>query len=529
MTVLPMGLETLDLARWQFGITTVYHFFQVPLTIGMSLLVAIMETLWYRSGKEYWLKATRFFGKLFLINFALGVATGIVQEFQFGMNWSEYSRFVGDIFGAPLAFEALLSFFLESTFLGIWIFGWGKISKKAHVVTIWLAAVGVNTSMLWILGANSWMQHPVGAHYDALAGRAELDSAMAFFQVIGNPTMWLTVFHVLTSSWLLASTLIGGIGIMWMVKAARAGEAGEVEAREIWRPIARFGMIVMLISGVLTIVSGHLQGQHLVAAQPGKMAAAEGICEGESGAFSMFAWGDCSQGDASMTHIGQIPGALGFVAKNSFSATIGGINESNAHLKEHFEKVSAGLDGQMPAYVPMDKDGNEILDSDGNPDYSPAIMPTFWSFRLMMGLGIFSAVLAIWGLIATRGGNISTSSGLAKWAVVSLPMPFLASSFGWIFTEIGRQPFIVYPDLASSTGTIDPSGAGGVYQLTANAVSGATNTYEVALSLVLYTVLYFALGVVWLWLMRRYTREGINTPASDGGPVKASQELSFSY
>ena len=158
MTVVSMGLlDSLDLARWQFGVTTVYHFILVPFTIGMSLLVALMETLWYRTGKEYWLKATRFFGKLFLVNFALGVATGIVQEFQFGMGWSEYSRFVGDIFGAPLAFEALLSFFMESTFLGVWIFGWGKISKKAHVVVAWLVMAGVNTSMLWIIGANSWI------------------------------------------------------------------------------------------------------------------------------------------------------------------------------------------------------------------------------------------------------------------------------------------------------------------------------------------------------------------------------------
>ena len=267
MTVVSMGLESLDLARWQFGITTVYHFILVPFTIGMSLLVALMETLWYRTGKEYWLKATRFFGRLFIVNFALGVATGIVQEFQFGMGWSEYSRFVGDIFGAPLAFEALLSFFMESTFLGVWIFGWGKISKKAHVVVSWLVMVGVNTSMLWIIGANSWMQRPVGAVFDPATGRATLNGATAFFQVVTNSTMWLAVFHVVTSSILLASTIVAGISLWWMVRAANAGGIGDTEAREVWRPIARWGMTIMLVSGVLTIASGHLQGGFSVGAR----------------------------------------------------------------------------------------------------------------------------------------------------------------------------------------------------------------------------------------------------------------------
>ena len=189
MVTTPLELDSLDLARWQFGITTVYHFILVPLTIGLSPLVALMETLWLRTGKEHWRTATKFFGKILLINFALGVATGIVQEFQFGMNWSEYSRYVGNIFGAPLAFEALLAFFLESTFLGLWIFGWDRLSPVLHNLTIWCVAAGTNISALFILAANSWMQHPVGAVVNPQTGRAELDGVTGFFEVLGNPLL----------------------------------------------------------------------------------------------------------------------------------------------------------------------------------------------------------------------------------------------------------------------------------------------------------------------------------------------------
>lgn len=203
MTLAQAALDSVMIGRWQFGVTSVYHFILVPLTIGLSLMVAIMQTIWHKTGKEHWLQATRFFGKLLLINFALGIATGIVQEFQFGMNWSEYSRYVGDIFGAPLAVEALLAFFLESTFLGLWIFGWGRLSKGMHLATIWLTAIGTSISALWILGANSWMQHPVGAVYNPETGRAELDGAGGFLSVVLNPVLAWEFTHVITSAWLL--------------------------------------------------------------------------------------------------------------------------------------------------------------------------------------------------------------------------------------------------------------------------------------------------------------------------------------
>ncbi|WP_114990456.1 cytochrome ubiquinol oxidase subunit I [Mobiluncus mulieris] len=543
-----MGLlDSLDLARWQFGVTTVYHFILVPFTIGMSLLVALMETLWYRTGKEYWLKATRFFGKLFLVNFALGVATGIVQEFQFGMGWSEYSRFVGDIFGAPLAFEALLSFFMESTFLGVWIFGWGKISKKAHVVVAWLVMAGVNTSMLWIIGANSWMQRPVGAVFNPETGRAELNGALAFFSVVTNSTMWLAVLHVVTSSILLAATVVAGISIWWMVRAASQGGIGETEAREVWRPIARWGMTIMLAAGLLTVASGHLQGQHLVYYQPAKMAAAEGLCAGESGNLALFAFSECpdpvlkegagenngSKYEVTEIGIGRIPGLLGFVAHNSFSRTIAGVADSSDRTQAMLESAQKYFKDKAPN---IDTTNTSGLRGKGDvagyswAKYAPSVLPVFWSFRLMMGVGIFMAALAMLGLYQTRGGRVSTSRGLKNLALITLPMPFLGVSFGWIMTEIGRQPFIVYPnqDAFNADMTVQNAGAG-VYMLTGDGLSGVVSPVEFLISLVVFTLLYLVLGIIWFKLLVRYSKEGINTPASDGGPVSASQELSFAY
>lgn len=548
MTVVSMGLlDSLDLARWQFGVTTVYHFILVPFTIGMSLLVALMETLWYRTGKEYWLKATRFFGKLFLVNFALGVATGIVQEFQFGMGWSEYSRFVGDIFGAPLAFEALLSFFMESTFLGVWIFGWGKISKKAHVVVAWLVMAGVNTSMLWIIGANSWMQRPVGAVFNPETGRAELNGALAFFSVVTNSTMWLAVLHVVTSSILLAATVVAGISIWWMVRAASQGGIGETEAREVWRPIARWGMTIMLAAGLLTVASGHLQGQHLVYYQPAKMAAAEGLCAGESGNLALFAFSECpdpvlkegagensgSKYEVTEVGIGRIPGLLGFVAHNSFSRTIAGVADSSDRTQAMLENAQKYFKDKAPN---IDTTNTSGLRGKGDvagyswAKYAPSVLPVFWSFRLMMGVGIFMAALAMLGLYQTRGGRVSISRGLKNLALITLPMPFLGVSFGWIMTEIGRQPFIVYPnqDAFNADMTVQNAGAG-VYMLTGDGLSGVVSPVEFLISLVVFTLLYLVLGIIWFKLLVRYSKEGINTPASDGGPVSASQELSFAY
>ena len=265
----------LILSRWQFAITTIYHFFFVPLTLGLSVFVAILETIYVRTGQEVYKRMTKFWGKLFVINFAMGVVTGIVQEFQFGMNWSEYSRYVGDIFGAPLAIEALLAFFLESTFLGLWIFGWDKVSKGVHALAIWLVAIGSNISSLWILVANSFMQQPVG--YAEENGRLVMTN---FWALLGNSNVWVQFPHVVFSGFATAAFFVLGISAYHLLRKKHA----DVFERS-FRLAALYGTIAML----LVILVGHSQAQHMVATQPMKMAAAEALWETENPAsFSLF-------------------------------------------------------------------------------------------------------------------------------------------------------------------------------------------------------------------------------------------------
>lgn len=512
MDILSTALDPVVLGRWQFGVTTVYHFLLVPLTIGLSLAVAIMQTMWHRTGNETWLKATRFFGKLLLINFALGVATGIVQEFQFGMNWSEYSRYVGDIFGAPLAVEALLAFFLESTFLGLWIFGWGRISKKLHLLTIWLVAIGTMLSAIWILSANSWMQHPVGAVFNPETGRAELDGVAGFGALLTNPVLFWTFTHVIFSAWLITGTFIAGISIWWMTRAAReGGKAGEKEAREVWRPIARFGLVIVVIGGVLTVGTGHLQGQEMVRLQPMKMAAAEAICvDTEGAAFTVAAFGECPlEGDGGPMRVIVVPGVASLMASNSFTSLETGVQGAQAQLVQ--------LLNADPNFVSKYGDASQY-------DFRPPQMPVFWGFRLMIGLGAFAALLALWGLWAMRGGKVPTNIWLGRFAILAIPMPFLAASSGWIMTEMGRQPWVVVPNLQA----LQNGDAGGsVFQMTEIGISTAVPAAQVLTTLILFTVLYAALGVVWIWLMRRYVLEGVDGPLSAHGapPGKKAKHL----
>jgi cytochrome d ubiquinol oxidase subunit I len=262
-------VDTLDIARWQFAIITVYHFLFVPITIGLSAMVASYEVAWLRTGHERWLRLTKFFGKLFLINFAIGVVTGIVQEFQFGMNWSDYSRFVGDIFGAPLAIEGLLAFFLESTFPGLWIFGWDRLSPTLHAACIWLVHIGTLFSAYFILAANSWMQHPVGYSYNPRTGRAELND---FFAVLLNKVQLVTFPHVVLSAYMTGAAFVVGVSFWQLVRRART-----TEDRGMYRVALRTGAVVVLVSGLGVAFTGDLQGKVMTEVQPMKMAAAEGL------------------------------------------------------------------------------------------------------------------------------------------------------------------------------------------------------------------------------------------------------------
>ena len=266
-------MDVVDIARWQFGIITVYHFLFVPITIGLSAIVAGYETAWVRTRNPHWLRLTKFFGKLFLINFAIGVVTGIVQEFQFGMNWSDYSRFVGDIFGAPLAIEGLLAFFLESTFLGLWIFGWDRLPARLHAACIWLVHIGTLLSAYFILAANSWMQHPVGYRYNPDTGRAELHD---FAAVMFNKVQMVTFPHTVLAAYLTGGAFVVGVA-GWLMHRARDNE----DDRTMYRHAARTGAMVVLVAGLGVAVSGDVQGKVMTDVQPMKMAAAEALYETE--------------------------------------------------------------------------------------------------------------------------------------------------------------------------------------------------------------------------------------------------------
>ena len=490
-------VEALDLARWQFGITTVYHFILVPLTIGMAPLVAILQTMWYKTGKEHWLRLTDFFGKILLINFALGVATGIVQEFQFGMNWSEYSRFVGDIFGAPLAIEALAAFFLESTFLGLWIFGKEKLPKGLHLASIWCVAVGVNLSAYWILAANSFMQHPVGAVFNPETGRAEIDGVGGFLQVITNNTAIAAFTHVVATAFLVAGTMIAGISAWWLVRAQRQGRPAE--ATGLWRHGVRFGSITLIIAGLAVAVTGHYQGQLMYEQQPMKMASAEVACDGgESVPLSILAIGDLNSNECDdVAHLLELPGITSFMGTNSFSGPESYLPGVNDVQQEFEDTYGAGV------------------------DYRPNLVVTYWTFRLMIGVGMLSMVLGVLGLLLTRGGRVTDKGWFATLGLAMLPMPFLGGTFGWIFTEMGRQPWVVHPNPAN--------GVDRVYMLTADGVSTVVSGPTVLLTMVGFTLLYAFLGVIWFRLIRRYVREGVKTGEHALDQQGEDKALSFAY
>lgn len=477
-------METLDLARWQFGITTVYHFILVPLTIGLAPLVAIMQTKWLRSGEQKWLQLSDFFGKILLINFALGVATGIVQEFQFGLNWSEYSRYVGDIFGAPLAFEALVAFFLESVFLGIWIFGRGRISPKAHTLAIWMVAIGSTISAFFILAANAFMQNPVGAVHNPDTGRAELDGSTGFLDVIFSTTSLYAFAHTITAALLVAGALVSGFSIWWLVRTVRGGDTKE--ATEYWKPAAQFGLKTMLIAGILVITTGHFMGQHVYQIQPTKMIAAMGIAEsGEAHELGLVMTSTELTADSVITV--PIPGIESFMVTNSFSGPdsyLMGVDEVEAMFNDAF--------------------GAE----NGDMSYMPNAFIAFYSFRIMMGLGFASTALAVLGLFWLRGDRLPGNIWLSRLYMWTIPFPFIASSFGWILTEMGRQPWVVYPNFEEQ-GSLAPSEM--IKLLTQDGVSQNVLVGEVIFSVTAFTLLYAALGVVWFLLIRRYLHEGINT------------------
>ena len=454
------------LARWQFGITSVYHFLFVPLTLGLSVLVAIMETLYVRTGNELYKRMAKFWGKLFLLNFSLGVVTGLVQEFQFGMNWSEYSRFMGDIFGVPLALEALTAFYLESVFIGLWLFGWDRLSRKTHLACIWLVAFASNLSALWILIANSFMQAPVG--YVLRNGRAEMTDFVA----------------LLTNSYVLRQyphTLMGGLitaGVF--VMAISAYHLLRKNQPEFFRPSLRIGLTCALIASLLAAGTGHLQAQHVAKAQPMKLAVMESLWETANPApYLLFASIDQNKQQNSLEI--SVPGALSLLVHGSLDGEIKGIKELQAQYAQQY----------------------------GPGNYVPDIFPVFWSYRIMIGAGMWLLALTAFAFFQLRRNRLEQNPWLLRAIFWSLPVPYLANSAGWIVTEMGRQPWIVF-GLQRVEQAVSP-----------NVSSGAVWT-----SLIGFTVLYGLLAVVGVHLLKKFACQGPEQ-ANSGNVAIAAKEATL--
>lgn len=392
-------MDVLTLSRLQFALTSAFHFIFVPLTLGLSILTAYMETRYVRTGDDTYLKMAKFWGKLFLINFALGVVTGITMEFQFGMNWAEYSKYVGDIFGAPLAIEATMAFFLESVFIGVWIFGWNRISKKLHAVSIWLVAIATNLSALWILLANGWMQHPVG--YVLRNGRAEMVDFMA---MVTNTYGLLKFGHQLVSGYTVGAFFVMGVSAWHLLRKNKPDFF-----RRSFSIAAKFG----LASTLLVAILGDFHAVEVAKTQPAKFAAMESIWETKRGVgLNLLLIPDPIKECNSLEQL-CIPNAVSMLAFHAPDAEIKGLKEFSPELR-------------------------------------PPVQPVFWSFRLMVGLGTFFILASILAVIISWRGTIEASPLFLKILVWSIPLPYLANQLGWIVAEVGRQPWIVYGVLKTS-------------------------------------------------------------------------------
>jgi cytochrome d ubiquinol oxidase subunit I len=446
--VSPLAATTVDLARLQFATTSIYHFLFVPLTLGLAPLVAIMQTKWHRSGDEAWLRLTRFFGTLLLINFAIGVATGLVQEFQFGMNWSVYSTFVGGVFGAPLAIEGLAAFFLESTFLGLWIFGWNRLSPRLHLATIWLVVLGTWMSAYFILVANSWMQRPVGSKVSG--GEAQLTNV---WDLLSSRFALYAFTHTMLVALTMGSLVVFGVACWHLLRGSNV---------ELFRRAAALALIVAVPATVANMAVGSRFGLATTDYQPMKIAAAEALWNTEQPAgFSLFQIGGFSQSDEKPSVVLQVPKLLSFLATGSFSASVEGMNQVNQGYQQRY----------------------------GQGSYIPPVRTVYWSMRAMAYAGALMVLVTLLGAWFYRRGTLLTKRWFLWTAVVAIALPYVAATAGWLLTEVGRQPWIVQGLLRTS-----------------EAHSPSVGTATVATSLGVFVVLYVALGVLDVILMRRYAR-----------------------
>jgi cytochrome d ubiquinol oxidase subunit I len=446
-----------DLARLQFATTSIYHFLFVPLTLGLGPLVAIMQTLWLRSKDERWLRLTHFFGTLFLINFAIGVATGLVQEFEFGMNWSVYSRFVGNVFGAPLAIEGLAAFFLESTFLGLWIFGWNRLSPRLHLATLWVAVLGTWLSGYFILVANSWMQHPVG--YKIVNGEAQLTSVWA---LLSNGFALRAYVHVILAGLIFGSTVVLGVCCWHFLRGNET---------DLFLKAAKVALIVAVPITLLQLVVGNRFGEAVTSAQGMKIATSEAQWQTcQPCGFSLFQIGGFSAQDPTPSFSITIPRLLSYMATGSFSGKVEGINQTQEQERRAF----------------------------GAGNYVPNVMVDYWAMRVMAYLGMLLFLIAAVGAWLYRKRKLAGARWFHWSALVAIAFPYLAATAGWILTEMGRQPWIVQGLLKTD-----------------QANSPNVTATWLGISLGVFVTLYAVLGVVDFVLMRRYARPGRPAPRED--------------
>src|SRR3984957_17346539 len=442
---------TNDLARWQFATTSIYHFLFVPVTIGLAFLVALLQTAWYRNQKPEYKRVTRFFGTLLLINVAVGVVTGLVQEFEFGMNWSSYSRFVGDVFGGPLAMEGLAAFFLESTFLGLWLFGWDRLPKRVHLACIWLVVAGSMLSAMFILVANSWMQHPVGYVLNS-HGQPVLNNVWALFT---NPTFLWGYVHVILAS------LVTGSLVMLAISAWYLRKGREVEA---FHHTARLSVLVLLPAILLQMFVGNKLGEIENTYQPAKIAAAEAQWSNcQPCSFSAFQIGG-GNNDQTPTQVISIPHLLSVLATGTWNGAVIGLNQLQ---KEDEKKYGPG-------------------------NYIPDVFIQYWSMRVMAYLGSLIALLALWGAWLIHKGRLDRSRWFLRAGLVAVVTPFIMNTAGWLLTESGRQPWIVQ----------------GLMK-TINANSPSVSSTDIWISLIAFVLIYAALGAADLILMLRYSRKDL--------------------
>ncbi|WP_165175068.1 cytochrome ubiquinol oxidase subunit I [Desulfovibrio sp. ZJ369] len=435
-------MDVVMLSRLQFAVAVFFHFIFVPLTLGLSVIIAWMETRYVRTGDEIWKRHAKFWGKLFLINFTLGVVTGITLEFQFGTNWSRYSEYVGDIFGSLLAIEATVAFFLESTFLAIWHFGWNKVGKKTHLLCIWLVALAGNISALWIILANGFMQRPVGYVINEAAGRAELAN---FWDVVFNGYAWGMFAHTVLAAWALGGFFVLGVSAWHLLR--NRNQAHTDFFRRSFKMIAPWTLILTLV----LVLSGDEQGKAVAEHQPAKLAAMESHWEsGTNAPFYLMVWPDPDNERNSIQAVG-IPGLLSWIAYNRTDAEVKGLKS--------FPKEDR-----------------------------PPVTPVFWSFRLMVALGMLFLLLSLAATLQRK--RQMPCRGLLKALVWNIPLPYIGLMLGWAVAEIGRQPWIVY-GLMRTTDAVSPVPAS-----------------NVAISLGAFILVYSALGILDIYLLRKYALKG---------------------